>query len=195
MKSLLTHIDTKDIDVVIELAYATPNNFTGNTLYKNSKCFLLPAAVTCLQRAVNLLKPLGLYIKIWDGFRPLTIQQALFDHTPNPEYVSHPVWGQRPHPRGAALDVTLVDEQGNELNMGTQFDDFRTLAQHGNVDISTEAQRNRLVLAGAMLMAGFEKNDSEWWHYQLPDLTDYPIIEEDAAINEMLYIEETASKV
>ncbi|MBM7073213.1 D-alanyl-D-alanine dipeptidase [Shewanella sp. 202IG2-18] len=186
MQSHLRSIDPEHFDVVIDLIYAKPSNFTGKIHYQHAKCFLHPNAASCLQQAMNLLRPLGLRIKIWDAFRPLVIQQALFDHTPNPEYISHPVSGARPHPRGVALDVTLVDEFGKELNMGTGFDDFRTLAHHGNFEVDIEAQQNRLILAGAMSLAGFEKNDNEWWHYQLPDLKSYPIIEHDIAISEML---------
>ena len=186
MQTTLVHIDTHQFDVVIDLRYATANNFTGKPQYQHSKCYLHSKAADALIQVVNLLKPLGLSIKIWDGFRPLAIQQALFEHTPNPEYISHPEWGVRPHPRGVALDVTLVDEFGDELDMGTGFDDFRTLAHHGNLEVSVAAQKNRLILAGAMQLAGFEHIKSEWWHYQLPNIEDYPIVEDEAVIAAML---------
>ena len=62
--------------------------------------------------------------------------------------------------------------------MGTAFDDFRPLAHHGNDLISVEAQRNRLLLAGVMSVAGFQPLETEWWHYELPDWNNYPIISE-----------------
>ena len=89
-----------------------------------------------------------------------------------------PKTGARPHCRGIAIDLTLIDQFGNELEMGTAFDDFRSLAHHGNDQVSEEAQRNRLILAGVMNIAGFEPIDSEWWHYQLPNASHYAIIEE-----------------
>ncbi|MBE8166901.1 MAG: D-alanyl-D-alanine dipeptidase [Shewanella sp.] len=174
--SELIEITSEKHQVLLELAYASTQNFTQKSHYLNPKCFLHRQAESNLTLAVNILKPLGLKLKIWDGFRPLRVQQALFDFTPDPNYVSHPQTGRRPHCRGTALDVTLVDEQNNELDMGTGFDDFRMLAHHGNTDISTEAQRNRLLLAGVMSVSGFEAISSEWWHYQLSDLMEYPII-------------------
>ena len=186
MNNTLVYIDACKFDVVIDLRYAKADNFTGKAQYQHAQCFLHPNAACCLQQAVNFLKPLGLTIKIWDEFRPLAVQQALFDHTPNPEYISHPEWGQRPHPRGVALDVTLVDEFAEELDMGTDFDEFRSLAHHGNLEVNREAQRNRLILAGAMQLAGFEPIESEWWHYQLPHFESYPIVEDKVIIAAML---------
>ena len=91
----------------------------------------------------------------------------------------HPQTGTRPHCRGIAVDLTLLDAYGHELDMGTDFDDFRSLAHHGNDQVSEEAQKNRLILAGVMSVAGFEPIASEWWHYQLPNAAHYSIIEKD----------------
>ncbi|WP_330926532.1 D-alanyl-D-alanine dipeptidase [Candidatus Sororendozoicomonas aggregata] len=173
----LEAITTDTFDVVVDMAYATNNNFTGQPVYTQPLCFLRKEAIPCLKKAIHLIKPLGLSLKIWDAYRPLKAQQALFNHTPDPLYVSHPETGIRPHCRGVALDVTLLDKHGNELPMGTGFDDFRPLAHHGNDQISDEAQKNRLLLAGIMAIAGFEPLDSEWWHYQLPNSQRFPILD------------------
>ena len=173
----LIEITDKSHDMVIELAYATTNNFTGKPVYKQSNCYLHEEASERLLRIIDILKPLHLKPKIWDGFRPLQAQQALFDHTPDPKYVSHPKTGTRPHCRGIAVDLTLIDQYGHELDMGTCFDDFRSLAHHGSDLVSENAQKNRLLLAGVMSIAGFESINSEWWHYQLPNASHYPIIE------------------
>ncbi len=177
-KSSLVPITEDSHDLAISLAYASSDNFTGQSVYLNPLCFLHDDAAERLERAIEILKPLQLRIKIWDGFRPLSAQQTLFDHTPDPDYISDPKTGTRPHCRGIAIDLTLIDQFDNELDMGTQFDDFRPLAHHGNDLVSKEAQRNRLLLAGVMNIAGFEPIDSEWWHYQLPDAAHYPIIDE-----------------
>ena len=161
--------------VDISLAYATPDNFTGKPIYKKSLCFLHEEAAQCLQRAIDILEPLGLRLKIWDAFRPQEGQQTLFDHTPDPMYVSHPQTGTRPHCRGVAVDLTLIDSFDQELEMGTDFDDFRPLAHHGNDQVSEKAQHNRLLLAGVMSIAGFQPIQSEWWHYQLPDAKQYDV--------------------
>ncbi len=177
-KHNLVHISAEKYDVALFMAYATDNNFTGKPVYDKPLCFLHKEAANRLSRAIETIKPLGLKLKIWDAYRPLEGQQRLFDHTPDLTYVSDPKTGTRPHCRGIALDLTLTDNFGNELPMGTAFDDFRPLAHHGNDQISEEAQRNRLLLAGVMAIAGFETIDSEWWHYQLPDALSYPIIDE-----------------
>ena len=165
--------------LVIDMAYATENNFTGKVVYQSSKCLIHEHAYPQLMRALEILESLNLGIKIMDAYRPLAAQKVLFQAAPNPEYVSHPENGLRPHCRGTAIDLTLIDSYGNELNMGTEFDDFRPLAHHGNTQVSEQAQRNRLLLAGVMSIAGFTPIQSEWWHYQLANSEQYPVLSED----------------
>lgn len=174
----LVQITPETHNVLISLAYATPDNFTGKPIYKKSLCFLNREAEEGLQKAIDILESLGLRLKIWDAFRPLEGQQRLFDHTPDPMYVSHPQTGTCPHCRGTAIDLTLVDAFGHELEMGTPFDDFRALAHHGNDQVSKKAQYNRLLLAGVMSIAGFQPIQSEWWHYQLPNAKEFPLLTE-----------------
>ncbi|WP_067521732.1 D-alanyl-D-alanine dipeptidase [Endozoicomonas ascidiicola] len=172
----LVQITKEEYDVELEIAYATSNNFTGEPVYKAPLCYIHPEAANRLKRAIALLAPLNLKLKIWDAFRPLAAQAALFQHFPNPAYVSHPETGPRTHCRGVAIDLTIIDQYGKELEMGTMFDDFRTIAHHGNEQVSLEAQKNRFLLAGVMNIAGFDTFDTEWWHYQLPNLESFPII-------------------
>ncbi|MDP0563107.1 MAG: D-alanyl-D-alanine dipeptidase [Candidatus Endonucleobacter sp. (ex Gigantidas childressi)] len=174
----LVPITTETHDTLTFLAYATDKNITGKKIYDRPLCLLHKDAASRLSRVIDTITPLGLKVKIWDAYRPMAAQRQLFAHTPNPSYVSDPETGVNSHCRGIALDLTLIDKYGNELPMGTSFDDFRPLAHHGNSQISAEAQRNRLLLAGVMAIAGFEPVDSEWWHYQLPDVYNYPVINE-----------------
>ncbi|WP_062266781.1 D-alanyl-D-alanine dipeptidase [Endozoicomonas arenosclerae] len=174
----LVEITAQRHDVILDIAYATENNFTGKPVYQKPLCLMHEEAAQRLQRAIEVLQPLGLKLKIWDAFRPQEAQQALYDAAPDPEYVSHPQTGVRPHCRGIAIDLTLVDQYGNELEMGTDFDDFRPLAHHGNDQVSDQAQKNRLMLSGVMNVAGFNPIQSEWWHYQLPDADQYPVLKE-----------------
>ena len=177
----LVQLSSSNNDIMTCIAYASDDNFTGKPVYDKPLCFLHKEAAQRLSRAVELLKPMGLRIKIWDGYRPVEAQWRLFQHTPDPLYVSHPETGIRPHCRGIAIDLTLIDQEDRELPMGTAFDDFRPLAHHGNQDIGLEEQKNRLLLAGVMALAGFEHLGSEWWHYQLSDAHSYPIIDESKA--------------
>ncbi|MET4695054.1 D-alanyl-D-alanine dipeptidase [Endozoicomonas lisbonensis] len=174
----LVAITPETHDVTLSIAYASRDNFTGKAIYKKPLCYLHQDAVAGLEKAIDILSPLGLKLKIWDAFRPQEAQQLLFDHTPDPMYVSHPQTGTCPHCRGIAIDLTLTDSFGQELEMGTDFDDFRPLAHHGNDQVSEKAQHNRLLLAGVMSIAGFNPIQSEWWHYQLPDANNYPLYTE-----------------
>ena len=183
-QSELILITEEKYSVVIDMAYATANNFTGNPVYLSQDCYLHPVAARQLQRAVQLLAPLKMKLKIWDAYRTKAAQAELFKIMPNPDYISDPETGICSHCRGVAIDVTIVDQHGQNLDMGTEFDDFRPLAHHGNEQVSGKAQRNRLMLAGVMSIAGFDSLSTEWWHYQLRDTKHYPIIEGNPVVPE-----------
>lgn len=174
----LVEVTPQSHDLLLEIVYATTRNFTGKQVYKKPLCLMHEEAANKLQNAIEVLQPMGLKLKIWDAYRPLEAQQELFQCVPDPQYVSHPKTGLRTHCRGIAIDLTLVDQFGHTLEMGTELDDFRPLAHHGNDQITELAQKNRLILAGAMNVAGFDALENEWWHYQLPDADLYPILEE-----------------
>ncbi len=84
----------------------------------------------------------------------------------NPEYVANPARGSI-HNRGGAVDITLVDKEGNEIDMGTKFDHFGTESSHKYQNISRDIIRNRKFLKKIMEKHNFESFDSEWWHYNL----------------------------
>lgn len=172
----LVTITSQQHDVLISLAYATHANFTGKPVYANPKCYLHQDAEEKMRKAVALAKPLGLKFKIYDAFRPQSAQQKLWDHTPDPMFVADPAKGSN-HTRGVAVDLTLVDAlSGDELVMGTPFDDFTPSSFHSALDIDPEAQRNRRILLGLMTAAGWDYYEKEWWHYQLFSPKDFPLI-------------------
>lgn len=163
---MLIEVTPEAHGVVIDLAYATADNFTGAPVYRRAACYLLPEALAKLERARDLAAAQGLRLKIFDAFRPAEAQWVLWTHTPNPEFVADPRHGSL-HGRGAAVDLTLTDADGAELDMGTAFDAFTARAHHGRTDVSPAAQRNRALLLGLMTAAGWEFYANEWWHYQL----------------------------
>jgi D-alanyl-D-alanine dipeptidase len=179
MKNLV-EIDTKKFDVILDLRYATTNNVCGVKLYSYPFCYLHQAAIKPFETAIQAAKNLGLKLKIFDCFRPLEVQKFMFEKfpcdDPNGGFISNPESGAVPHCRGVAIDLTLVDGNENELNMGTDFDEFSDLAFHNCKKVSLEAQRNRLILLGLMTIAGFDFYANEWWHYQLFKPREYPII-------------------
>ncbi|USO01130.1 MAG: D-alanyl-D-alanine dipeptidase [Alphaproteobacteria bacterium] len=171
----LVKIEPQKHDVILSIAYGTHNNVTGKPLYRNPACFLRPEAERCLIKSIDLAAALGYRIKIWDAFRPQQAQQKLWDHTPNASFVAPPERGS-PHTRGVAVDLTLVDAQGNDLDMGTGFDDFTENSFHSHLGISREAQINRRILLGIMTASGWDYFENEWWHYQLHGSKDFPLI-------------------
>lgn len=167
-------------NLTFDLRYATSNNVTGEPIYSVAHAFLHEKAYEKLQRAVELAKEIGLTFKIFDAYRPPEAQQALWDYCPDPTYITPPEKGS-PHTRGIAVDLTLLDAEGNELDMGAEFDEFDDIAHHGSIEISKEAQRNRFLLMGIMTTAGWDFFKNEWWHYQLFDSKSYPLIANDDA--------------
>lgn len=160
----------------IELAYATPNNFMEKIVYQNSLCFLHQEAAALLEKARLLALKQNLGLRIYDAFRPSEAQWKLWEHTPNPDYVADPRKGS-PHGRGIAVDLTLVNlETTTPLEMGTDFDDLSLKSHHGSTDISLEAQKNRYLLLGIMMSAGWDLYLNEWWHYQLFNPRSYPLL-------------------
>ncbi|MDY0882173.1 D-alanyl-D-alanine dipeptidase [Dongia soli] len=181
----LVPITRADFDVELALAYATPGNVTGKQIYRHADCYLHPEAARLLRRAIELAKPLGLRFKIFDAYRPVEAQWALWNAFPDPEFVSDPRKGGI-HTRGVAVDLTLIDTAGNELDMGTEFDSFAPQAHHGRTDVSELAQRNRFLLLGLMSAAGWDFYQNEWWHYQLFRSRDYPVVDQNSLPRPMM---------
>ncbi len=176
---MLVPLDENFDGVEVSLAYATKNNFTGRHVYREelSQTYINEKTADLFKTAIKQAQKLGFYFKVWDAFRPLEAQQILWDHTPDERYVSHPQTGNRPHCRGGALDLTLVNSvSGQSLAMGTAFDDFSTKAHQGCLAINESAQENRMLLVGIMHSAGFVCNPFEWWHFELADLDSYPVL-------------------
>ena len=161
-------------DVELDLAYATARNFTGRPIYRHARCYLHAEAAQALGRAVELARPLGYRLRIFDAFRPSEAQWLMWNHTPDPEFLADPRRGS-PHSRGVAVDLTLVGRSGQALDMGTGFDAFTPLSHHGSFEISSAAQANRLMLLGIMTAAGWDFYRNEWWHYQLFNSRQYPL--------------------
>jgi D-alanyl-D-alanine dipeptidase len=171
----LVPIAPPDYDVTLDIVYATAANFTGAPIYARAAAYLHPEAADALTRAIALAKAQGLHLKIYDAFRPTEAQWKMWNHTPDPEFLADPRRGS-PHSRGAAVDLTLIGDDGRELDMGTPFDSFRPQSHHGVTDIPVAAQRNRFLLLGLMTAAGWDFYRNEWWHYQLFEARRLPLL-------------------
>lgn len=168
----------RDVDpsIVIDVRYATTNNFTGKVLYPNDEMFLVKDAALRLKRVNDRLKEKGLRLKLWDAYRPLSIQKKLWETVPDDRYVADPIKGSR-HNRGCAVDVTIVDSQGNELPMPTGYDDFSEKAHMDYMNLTTEQIANRQLLKDVMTAEGFTPITTEWWHYDAPGWENYPVMD------------------
>lgn len=171
----LVEITEASHNILLDLRYATKNNVTGVPIFKENRCFLHSDANDLLLKAIQLAAEQGLKFKIFDAYRPQAVQEALWAHSPDPMYVTPPEKGS-PHTRGVAIDLTLVDASGKELDMGTEFDDFAPKAHHGGGPITPEVAANRYLLLGIMMSAGWDLYMSEWWHYQLFKAREYPLL-------------------
>ena len=182
----LVEIAPPAFDVVLDLRYATSDNVTGAPIYERPLCYLNEEAAGLLRRAIELARPLGYRFKVFDAFRPPEAQWKLWHAYPSDEFVADPRRGS-PHSRGAAIDLTLLDAEGRELEMGTGFDSFTPQAHHARTDIPAAAQRNRAVLLGLMTAAGWDFFKNEWWHYQLFNARQrFPLISDTALPRRMM---------
>jgi D-alanyl-D-alanine dipeptidase len=166
--------DTHGVD--IDLVYATDRNLTGKPIYKRAHCLLLEPAEAALRTAVGIARESGLTLRIFDAYRPPQAQQVLWDFLPDPTYIADLTRGSN-HSRGAAIDLTLIDASGAELDMGTAFDAMTVESWHFHPGLPQHVQRNRLMLLGIMHAAGFRHIPSEWWHYELPGALALPLID------------------
>jgi len=157
----------------IDLRYATANNLTGQIIYQHAIAFLHKDALAALELAAELAGAQGYRLRVLDAYRPSAAQWRLWAALPNPMFVADPRQGSM-HTRGVAVDLTLCDQHGQPLDMGTEFDEMTEQSFHGRTDIAPAAQHNRCLLLGLMTAAGWTHHPYEWWHYNLPEPTRYP---------------------
>ncbi len=161
-------------DVILDMRYATEDNFLKSKVYECGDCYLRMKTVKQLISASKAFKDKGFTIKIYDCYRPIDVQKKMWGIVPNPIYVADPAKGSI-HNRGGAVDITLVDGKGFELDMGTQFDHFGPESAHGYKDICKDVRKNRRFLRRTMEKHGFKTFESEWWHYNLENASKLPL--------------------
>jgi zinc D-Ala-D-Ala dipeptidase len=170
-----TLVNVRSVDGTIrtEVRYATRNNFTGAVLpgYERPLAMLRPEAALALARVQRRLRPRGLGLKVFDGYRPVRATLGMVDwaeRTGN-EWVLEQGYVARAsgHNRGATVDLTLVRlSSGQELDMGTAYDTFSEAAHTANA--TGQVAENRRILLDAMAAEGFTNYEKEWWHFSLP---------------------------
>ena len=170
----LVDVAKADPTIVIDLRYATERNITGHPIYPpGASCLVRRGVAAKLVSAEKLLRVLGYRLKIWDAYRPAGAQQILWKLVQNPEVVADPAKGGSRHSWGVAVDVTLVDADGRDVPMPTDFDDFTAAAKSDYKGADPKIAHNLLVLKNVMDIAGFEGIRDEWWHYSAKDWLSY----------------------
>lgn len=160
-------------DLVVDLKYASIDNFTGQVIYNSTEVYLRYGTVLKLMKVQAELRKQGMLLKLWDGFRSVNAHQRLWNAYPDADYVADPATGGSDHSRGNTVDVTIVNAYGQELTMPTGFDDFTVLADRDYSDCSATAAENATLLQEVMEANGFEGYEDEWWHFS--DATQYPV--------------------
>lgn len=169
-------LDKINRNILLDIRYATTNNFTGKVVYLETRAFLVSNAAYSLDSVQKELETMGLGLKIYDAYRPLSVQKIFWEIMPDERYVADPKKGSR-HNRGMAVDLTLVDKEGKELSMPTEYDDFTEKAHRDYMNISEEQIKNRKILEDVMTKYGFIGLTTEWWHFDYRGWEDYEVMD------------------
>jgi len=166
-------------DAVVDLRYATADNFVGAPLYPaDARCMVHDSLAPGLAAAANVFRARGLRMVFWDCYRPHDVQVRMFAVVPDPNWVARPSAYARSHVAARSVDVTLTGPSGL-LDMGTGFDDFTPRAKAFATDGVTAAQQaNRALLRDGMKVGGLSVYPGEWWHFDGPGAdVDRPLLD------------------
>lgn len=182
----LTLLNSFEHDMILDIRYASKNNFTNKVLYDADACILRDDTLRKLLNAQKEFKSLGYNIKIWDAYRPYYVQKILWDILPNSNYIANPYTSGSNHNRACAIDITLTDLTGYEIDMPTGFDEFSIKAHRDYVGASDQQIKNAELLKNVMIKHGFKPIYTEWWHFDDINYLSYPII--NISLNEYIQI-------
>ena len=167
-------VGAADPELLLDIRYATDENFLGRAVYDAARCLLVPDAAERLLTAERTLRADGYRLVIWDCYRPRSVQYLMWEILPDPDYVADPERGSR-HNRGAAVDVGLRALDGSEVPLPTAHDDFSPRAHREATDLPPAAIAASQRLERAMTAAGWIPLATEWWHYDAPGWERYPL--------------------
>jgi zinc D-Ala-D-Ala dipeptidase len=172
----LVDIQSVNKNIVLDIRYATPNNFLKKKLYPEARCILRYGAAKKLSLVQQDLAKSKLSLKVYDCYRPLAVQKAMWKILPDARYVGNPARGSR-HNRGAAVDATLINSSGKELEMPSAFDAFTPASHRDYSGGSIQSRKNRQILEDAMRKQGFMGLKTEWWHFDAPGWDKYAVLD------------------
>jgi zinc D-Ala-D-Ala dipeptidase len=165
--------------LVLDIRYATANNFTKEKIYNLAKAYARKPVAEALKKIQAELKAKGLGIKIFDAYRPYKATVKFYEVYRDTTYVASPYRGSR-HNRGCALDLTVIDlKTGKELPMPTEYDSFQKAAWPSTPVKDPVIRANRKLLIDVMEKYGFKVNSSEWWHFDFIGWKNYEVLDID----------------
>lgn len=172
-------VDLEDFipGIILDIRYATANNFTGTKVYKQAKAYVRwPVAQSLKFVNAELIKR-NFALKVYDAYRPYSATVLFYELYKDTTYVASPWSGSR-HNRGAAVDVSIVDlTTGEEIQMPTAFDDFTEVAHPDHMDLPENVIKNRQLLITIMQQHGFRVYHSEWWHFDFMGWEGFPLMD------------------
>ncbi|MEO0247981.1 MAG: M15 family metallopeptidase [candidate division WOR-3 bacterium] len=174
--TVLVDISLLDSTIVLDIRYATSNNFTGQVLYPCPTCMIRLGIARRLVRVNQRLAQRGYRLKVFDCYRPRSVQYIMWERVPDARFVANPDKASV-HNRGAAIDVTIVDSAGRELDMGSGFDEFSERSRSDWNGLTPAQKENRWLLREAMESEGFRPVKSEWWHFNAHDWENYSVLD------------------
>jgi D-alanyl-D-alanine dipeptidase len=169
--SVFVDIKNYSSKFLFDFKYATTDNFLKQKVYDCEKCLLRYGTLKKMLAAQKDFEELGYRVILFDCYRPHDVQKKMWAIFPNASYVADPAKGSI-HNRGGAIDLTLADQNGKELDMGSAFDHFGKESHHDYDQLTFEVKERRKVLKTIMEKNGLKGIASEWWHYQ-DDVTPY----------------------
>lgn len=171
----LVDVTDKIPDAVLDIRYATENNFMKKRVYPVARCLLRESVAARLAKAAESLRAKGFRLRLHDCYRPQSVQYEMWKAFPKKGWVADPKTGSN-HNRGAAIDLSLVTKDGAEVEMPTEYDAFDPKALSGATEgISKAALKNRGTLREAMEAQGFKAEPKEWWHFNAPEPKKFPL--------------------
>jgi len=164
-------------DVILDIRYATSNNFTNQKVYTEAKAYARWPVASSLQIVQQELLKNNMSLKIFDAYRPYSATVLFYEIYKDTTFVASPWSGSR-HNRGAAVDVSIVDlETGEEIQMPTAFDDFTEKASPDYMDLPENVIQNRDLLINLMQNHGFRVYPHEWWHFDFMGWEAFPLMD------------------
>jgi len=163
--------------IVLDIRYATTNNFTHHIMYSQARAFARLPVVLALQQVEAELKTKGLGLKIYDAYRPYSVTVKFYEVTPDTNFVADPRKGSK-HNRGCAVDLSIIDlKTGKEIDMPTGFDSFSKKAGANYANLPKQQIDDRELLKSTMQAHGFKVIATEWWHYDFNGWQNYELLD------------------